>query len=288
MPKPVFDPKSIFDSVSPTRMMSSGVNPAAPPKAVFKTTSRRSVDASLAVDLQGVSVRFGHIHALEHVSLQLAQAEFLAVVGPNGAGKSTLMRVLLGLTPVSAGEVSVLAAPAGKLPASIGYVPQLKTFDRRFPATVLELVASGHARRWLWRVSSARKDAAATALETVGAGHLLMRRLSELSGGEVQRVFLARALVREPKLVILDEPATGVDFLAEYDLYRLLERYQQTTSATVIMVTHDLSVARHHASQVAVINRRLLGFGEPENVLCETCLKEAYGHSGHAHGILTL
>jgi zinc transport system ATP-binding protein len=235
-----------------------------------------------------VSVQFGAIQVLQHVSMQVARGAFLAVVGPNGAGKSTLMRVLLGLTKVSTGSVQVLGEAAGNVPAQIGYVPQLKTFDRHFPATVLDLVASGHARRWLWHVSKTRKAAATKALEDVGAGHLLTRRLSELSGGEVQRVFLARALVREPQLVILDEPATGVDFLAEYDLYRLLEHYQQMTSATVVMVTHDLSVARHHASQVAVLNRRLLGFGEPETVLCESCLKEAYGHSGHAHGILTL
>ncbi|MEM7737809.1 MAG: ABC transporter ATP-binding protein [Deinococcota bacterium] len=251
-------------------------------------SSHQTVDKSIALDLSNVSVQFGTVQVLQHVSVQVSQGAFLAVVGPNGAGKSTLMRVLLGLTKISSGKVQVLGAPAGKSPSNIGYVPQLKTFDRHFPATVLDLVASGHAHRWLWRVSKSRKDSVMKALAEVGAGHLLTRRLSALSGGEVQRVFLARALVREPQLVILDEPATGVDFLAEYDLYRLLETYQQTTSATVVMVTHDLSVARHHASQVAVLNRRLLGSGEPETVLCEGCLKEAYGHSGHAHGILTL
>jgi len=118
--------------------------------------------------------------------------------------------------------------------------------------------------------------------------HLAKRTLSRLSGGELQRAFLARALVRRPRLVLLDEPATGVDFLAEHDLYDLLERYQSETGATVAMITHDLSAARYHATKVAVLNRQLHGFGAPDEVLCESCLKEAYGHLGHAHGVIVL
>ena len=104
----------------------------------------------------------------------------------------------------------------------------------------------------------------------------------------MQRAFLARALVRKPDIVLLDEPATGVDFLAEHDLYDLLERYQTETGATVAMITHDLSAARYHASKVVVLNRRLHGFGLPQEVLCERCLKDAYGHVGHAHEVITL
>ncbi len=235
-----------------------------------------------------VTVTFNEVVALSSVSFDLAEGEFLAIVGPNGAGKSTLLKVALGLITPQRGHAALFGEDAGRHPERIGYVPQLKTFDRSFPATVLELVVSGLRRVWPGRLRSHERDSALPTLEQVGAAHLADRTLSRLSGGELQRAFLARALVRRPRLVLLDEPATGVDFLAEHDLYDLLERYQAETGATVAMITHDLSAARYHATKVAVLNRQLHGFGAPGAVLCEACLKEAYGHLGHAHGVIGL
>jgi zinc transport system ATP-binding protein len=235
-----------------------------------------------------VTVTFNEVEALDDVSFDLAEGEFLAIVGPNGAGKSTLIKVALGLITPQRGHAALFGEDAGRHPERIGYVPQLKTFDRSFPATALELVVSGLRRVWPGRLRPHERDAALRTLEQVGATHLAKRTLSRLSGGELQRAFLARALVRRPSLVLLDEPATGVDFLAEHDLYDLLERYQTETGATVAMITHDLSAARYHATKVAVLNRQLHGFGPPEEVLCESCLKEAYGHLGHAHGVIVL
>ncbi|MBS3933517.1 MAG: ABC transporter ATP-binding protein [Truepera sp.] len=235
-----------------------------------------------------VTVTFNEVEALDDVSFDLAEGEFLAIVGPNGAGKSTLIKVALGLITPQRGHAALFGEDAGRHPERIGYVPQLKTFDRSFPATALELVVSGLRRVWPGRLRPHERDSALRTLEQVGAMHLAKRTLSRLSGGELQRAFLARALVRRPSLVLLDEPATGVDFLAEHDLYDLLERYQTETGATVAMITHDLSAARYHATKVAVLNRRLHGFGPPDEVLCESCLKEAYGHLGHAHGVIVL
>lgn len=241
--------------------------------------------AAPALHFHHVSVRFGEADVLADVSFNLAAGETLSIVGPNGAGKSTLMKVALGLVEPLRGHAALFGEAAGRHPERIGYVPQLKTFDRTFPATVLELVVSGLRRSWPAYLKAAERDAARAALAGVGAAKLAGRPLAKLSGGELQRAFLARALVRRPVLVLLDEPATGVDFLAEHDLYDLLERYQQETDATVAMITHDLTAARYHSSRVAVLNRRLHGFGAPEEVLCEGCLKEAFGHHGHAHGI---
>ena len=241
-----------------------------------------------ALHIHHVSVRFGEVEALQDVSFDLTRGEFLAVVGPNGAGKSTLVKVALGLIKPNKGHAALFGTDAGKSPERIGYVPQLKTFDRSFPATALELVVSGLRRRWPAWIKREERERASVALAQVGAEGLLSRPLAKLSGGELQRAFLARALVRKPDLVLLDEPATGVDFLAEHDLYDLLERYQTETGATVAMITHDLSAARYHASKVIVLNRRLHGFGLPQEVLCERCLKDAYGHVGHAHEIITL
>lgn len=225
----------------------------------------------------------GAVRALEDVSFELPPGESLAIIGPNGAGKSTLVKVLLGLLKPAAGRVKIFGAPVSASRQLTAYVPQLKTFDRTFPATALELVVTGIRRRWPARVSSAEAQAASVALERVGAGALAHRQLARLSGGELQRAYLARALVRRPALLFLDEPATGVDFLAGHDLHDLLEEYQRESGATVVMVTHDLSAARHHASRVLVLNRRLHGFGPPERALTRDCLEGAFGHLHHPH-----
>jgi len=236
--------------------------------------------------MRHVTVRRGDVEILRDIDLELGERRFLAIIGPNGAGKSTLVKVLLGLVAPDRGEATVFGRAAGSDPVRVGYVPQLKTFDRSFPATALELVVSGIRRAWPGRVRRHEHDAACEALERVGAERLTDRPLARLSGGELQRAYLARALVRRPDLVILDEPATGVDFLAEHDLNRLLEGYQRDADATVVMVTHDLAAARHHASDVLVLNRVVIGFGPPERALSGDCLERAYGHVGHGHGLV--
>ncbi|HLR45633.1 MAG TPA: metal ABC transporter ATP-binding protein, partial [Deinococcales bacterium] len=241
-----------------------------------------------AVHIHNVTVRYGRVEALNRVSLDLAPGRTLAIVGPNGAGKSTLIKVALGLIRPDEGHTAVFGHDAGTRPDLIGYVPQLKTFDRSFPATALELVVSGLRRSWPARTVAHERTLAAEALELVGAGRLLRRRLAKLSGGELQRVYLARALVRRPQLVLLDEPATGVDFLAEHDLYDLLERYQAESGAAIVMITHDLTAARWHTDTVAVLNRRLHALGDPAEALSDAVLRKAYGHRGHRHGPLDL
>jgi zinc transport system ATP-binding protein len=238
-----------------------------------------------AVHMHRVGVRFGDATVLEDVSLEVEPGCFLAIVGPNGAGKSTLVKVALGLLTPQQGHAALFGEVAGAHPERIGYVPQLKTFDRTFPATALELVVTGLRGRWPARVTRSEGELARAALSRVGAERLQRRQLSRLSGGELQRAYLARALARRPELVLLDEPATGVDYLAEHDLYDLLERYQADTDATVVMVTHDLAAARYHADRVLVLNRRVHGFGTPDEVLCEDCLERAFGHLGHHHAL---
>lgn len=238
-----------------------------------------------AIHMHRVGVRLGDAPVLEDVTFEAASDCFLAIVGPNGAGKSTLVKVALGLLTPQRGHAALFGEVAGAHPERIGYVPQLKTFDRTFPASAVELVATGLRRRWPGRVTPAERELARAALSRVGAERLERRQLARLSGGELQRAYLARALVRRPQLVLLDEPATGVDYLAEHDLYDLLERYQADTGATVAMVTHDLAAARFHADRVLVLNRRVHGFGTPDEVLCEPCLEAAFGHHGHHHAL---
>lgn len=241
-----------------------------------------------AVHIHNVSVRFGLVEVLTNVSLDLEPGRTLAIIGPNGGGKSTLIKVALGLIRPDSGHAAIFGHDAGVRPDLIGYVPQLKTFDRTFPASAVELVVSGLRRSWPVHITRAEAGLAAEALQLVGAEQLMGRRLAQLSGGEVQRVYLARAMVRRPQVVLLDEPATGVDFLAEHDLLQLLENYQKQSGAAVVMITHDLTAARFHADMVAVLNRTLRACGTPDEVMTDAILSAAYGHRGHGHRVLVV
>ncbi len=235
-----------------------------------------------------LSVRFGEHRALHGLSFQVAEGSFVAIVGPNGSGKTTLLKVLTGLQDVSSGRVRVFGARPENVPAgTVGYVPQIKTLDRTFPAQAIELVLSALHHRWPHRIDPGEREQAVQALAQVGAEELAHRPLGGLSGGELQRVYLARSLIRAPRLVVLDEPATGVDLVGAMDLYDLLERYQDEHDATVLMVTHDWNAAYHHASEVLVLDREQVSYGPPAEALDERCLRRAFGHVGHAHAMLS-
>lgn len=237
-----------------------------------------------AIQTQGLGYRQGGNVILEDVGMSLPAGAFLAVVGPNGSGKTSLIKALLGTLRDATGTVRIFDVPPAQVPAAwIGYVPQIKTLDRSFPALAEELVVTGLRSRWPWRLRAADRDMARTALEAVGAAHLAERPVAALSGGELQRIYLARCMVRKPRLVLLDEPATGIDLRAESDMYGILEHYQKDTGATVVMVTHDLAAAHHHADSVLLLNRRVIRFGPPCDALTDEALREAFGHMGHHH-----
>ena len=239
---------------------------------------------TIAVD--HLAVRYGKREALSDITFQVDEGSFVAILGPNGSGKTSLIKVLLGIVAPSSGRAHVLGrSPSTLKGGQVGYVPQVKTLERRFPAVALELVISGARGRWPARRGSSETRRATAALERVGAGHLADRQLSTLSGGELQRVFLARSLIREPKVVMLDEPAAGVDVSGTADLYDLLENYQQDHHATILMVTHDWNVAFHHASHALILNRKQICFGPSKTALTEENLRKAFGHVGHAHGM---
>ena len=237
-----------------------------------------------AVELVGLSMRYKSYVALDSVTFSVPEGAFLSIVGPNGAGKSTLFRALLGLLSPSAGSVRVLGqTPRALPPGVVGYVPQVKTLDRSFPALSIELVVSGLRRKWPWRVSPAERDAAMAALEQVGAASLAERSIRELSGGQLQRIFLARCLAAKPKVLLLDEPGTGVDVLGKSDFYSVLEAYHAAERATILMVTHDWQAATYHSTHVLLLNRRVVSFGQPDHALSEASLRLAFGHEGHEH-----
>ena len=235
----------------------------------------------LALRASALDVDRGGAVVLQGFDFEVPEGSFAALIGPNGAGKSTLIAAILGILIPSRGSLEVLGGAPGENAGAVGYVPQRKSLDVSFPALASELVMTGVEPRWPFARS--RKAVVTRALERVGGGHLAGRSVSDLSGGELQRVFLARALARSPRMLILDEPATGIDVTGEADMYGMLEAFQEETGATVVMATHDLDAAEHHASHVLLMARRQVAFGAPEVALSEAHLRTAFSHVGHAH-----
>jgi ABC-type Zn uptake system ZnuABC Zn-binding protein ZnuA len=153
------------------------------------------------------------------------------------------------------------------------------------PALSIELVATGIRSRWPGRLRPRDRTEALAALGQVGVAHLAFRPSGRLSGGELQRVYLARALVRRPRVVILEEPATGIDVAAEADVYRLLDTHHREAGTTIVMATHDLLAAHNHATHVLLVSQRQIAFGPPDVALAETHIRRAFSHTGHLHAL---
>ena len=205
---------------------------------------------TVLVEANAITVRIGRSELLSAVDLTEQAREVVSLIGPNGAGKTTLIRVLLGLLKPAAGRV-------WRQPdLVIGYVPQRIRMDPILPLTV---------RRFL-TIGTGRRREIAPVLAAVGARHLEGALVHELSGGELQRVVLARALVRDPGLLILDEPAQGVDFSGQLELYELIERIRTERGCGVLLVSHDLHVVMGATDRVVCLNRHVCCSGEPETV----------------------
>ncbi len=202
--------------------------------------------------LQDINLTIAGRPILRDVSLQVQRGMILTVIGPNGAGKSTLLRILLGLQQPETG--TVFRAPGLR----IGYVPQKVQIDAQMPLTVQGFVQLGCHKK-----ASAQLQ---TVLQETGARHLLDTPIQALSGGEFQRVLLARALLREPQLLVLDEPAQGVDVSGQAQLYQLIDRLVEEHGFGVIMVSHDLHLVMANTDKVLCLNQHICCSGHPEDV----------------------
>lgn len=210
-----------------------------------------------AVRLSDVWVELEGRVVLEDVDLTIREGEFLGIIGPNGGGKTTLLKVILGLIKPIRGEVKVFGLPPQQGRRYLGYVPQYGTFDRDFPIKVLEVVLMGRLGKGgsLRGFSDEDRLRALKALELVEMDHLKDRGIGTLSGGELQRVLIARALVAEPRLLLLDEPTANVDVPVEREFFDLLEHLKERMA--IVLVTHDVGVLSAHVEKIACLNRRL-------------------------------
>lgn len=239
---------------------------------------RETGAAPPALDLRHVSVRLGERLALQDVSFEVAQGAFVGLIGPNGSGKSTLLRAVVGVLPLESGSIEVEGRSPAEARDLFAYLPQRRQQDLDLPLRAWDVVLMGRIRRtgWLRPVRRSDRDAVDHALSLVDMADRRNSPIGEMSFGQQQRVFFARALAQEGNILLLDEPMNGVDPQTQDIFLGLLQRFHES-GKTIVMATHDLTQAAAICDNICVLNQRLLAYGPVAHVLTEDVLSEAYG-----------
>jgi ABC-type Mn2+/Zn2+ transport system ATPase subunit len=223
------------------------------------------------VRFERVTCRYGREPVLVNVDLEIGAGEFVGIVGPSGSGKTTVLRAIAGTVEPIAGRVE--RAPR----LSVGYVPQVETVNWYFPVTVREavLMARTRGRRRPWP-SAEEVDEAQHVLDRLGLGGLADRHIRELSGGQQQRVFIARAMLGRPRLLLLDEPTSGVDVRTRHDVMHVIHELHHEGLA-IVLTTHDLNGIASHLPRLVCLNREVIATGTPRRVITSEVLEQTYG-----------
>ncbi|WP_099189436.1 metal ABC transporter ATP-binding protein [Tepidibacter mesophilus] len=212
------------------------------------------------IEIKNLSVSYGSVCALKDINLKIGSREFLGITGPNGAGKSTLLKVLLGIIEPTSGSISL------KDNMSIGYVPQFTSFDRNFPITVLDVILMGKLSnriKLFKRYSKAEIDRARNIMDKLDILKFEKRQIGQLSGGQLQKVLIARALMTNPEILVLDEPTASLDFKAKTEIYEMLSKIKE--EKTIIIVTHDMEEVVSYTDRVVYLNKGLCTCKEEEH-----------------------
>lgn len=229
----------------------------------------------MLVEFENVSFAYDGVPVLQDVSFSIAPEEFFGIIGPNAAGKSTLLRLMLGLLDPDRGAIRVFGAPPAAARRSVGYVPQHPAFSRSFPITVLEVVLLGRLGTGMNFGGFSRTDRAKAlqALHAVQIEDIASRRISTLSGGQLQRVLIARALACDPELLVLDEPTSNIDLRAEEDIFALLREFNRRMA--IVVVSHDVAFISGYVDRVGCLNRTLVCHDTTE--ISGRTIEELYG-----------
>lgn len=237
------------------------------------------------VKIKNVSYAYDNKYALKNINLDILPGSFLGLVGPNGGGKTTLIKLLLGLIKPQEGTIELFGKDIEhfKLWNEIGFVSQkANAFNRGFPATVKEVVSTGLTANvgYFKFFTKKHKDKVEQAVDTVGMSAYLNQNIGDLSGGQQQRIFIARALVSEPKFLILDEPTVGIDTENVQKFYQLLNELNRKNKISLLLVSHDIGTMTKHAHGVACLNKNLHFHGDTVDFsnLSEQQLSKIYGH----------
>ncbi len=222
--------------------------------------------------VKNLTYKFGDFIALDNITFVIEQGDMMAIIGPNGSGKTTLLKNIIGIYEPTAGNVKIFGKQPHQIIKSIGYVPQKFEFDRDIPITVYEFMAlekcgeAKHSRSNIHR-----------ALGEVGLHNIENSKLGELSGGQFQRVMIAKALLHEKEILIFDEPSTGIDIVGEQTIYDLIKKINQERGTTCLIVSHELNVVNKYANKVICLNKKMICSGAPETVITPENLKQLYG-----------
>ncbi|MDR0342456.1 MAG: metal ABC transporter ATP-binding protein [Nocardiopsaceae bacterium] len=242
-----------------------------------------SAAGTAVLELRNAAVRLGGATIWSGVDLRVGPGEFVAVLGPNGAGKSTLLKALLGVLPVASGQVSVLGQPPGRASRRIGYLPQRRSFDTSARIRGSDLIRLGlDGDRWgvplpFGRRSRAAARRVAEAIDLVGAAGYAGRPVGECSGGEQQRLLLAQALIRQPELLLLDEPLDSLDLPSQAAAAALISRICRDQGVTVVMVAHDVNPILSHLDRVVYLAAGAAAAGTPAEVITGETLTRLFG-----------
>jgi zinc/manganese transport system ATP-binding protein len=229
------------------------------------------------IEFRDVTCGYDGSPAVSDVNLTITTGDFVGLVGPSGAGKTTLLRAVLAAVDIYRGQVLVGGRPLDRGRPRAGYVPQLETIDWNFPVTVEQVVLMGRASDgWLpWHKKDAIEQAHAV-MERLGIASLGRRHIRALSGGQQQRAFLGRALLSNPRLLLLDEPTAGVDIKTRDDILHLLDELNHE-GVTIVLTTHELNAVAAHLPWVVCINQRVIAEGPPSDVYTPEVLRRTYG-----------
>jgi zinc transport system ATP-binding protein len=237
-----------------------------------------------ALEIENLSVVLKGKEVLRNINLTLDQGIFLGIVGPNGGGKTTLIRIILGLLRPTSGSIRVFRQSPASAQAQggiFGYLPQQQNVDPNFPATALDIVLMGRYRAVGFLRWPGKKDRqkALHCLSIMGVEELSNTQYSQMSGGQQQRVSIARALAADPKILVLDEPSTGIDVVGQEDFYHLLKGLQKKMGLTILMVSHDIGSVTAYVDEISCLNISLHYHGNPLGALDEKVMTSLYGKS---------
>jgi zinc transport system ATP-binding protein len=233
------------------------------------------------IEIRNLSFSYGENKVLDSINLDIHPGDYLGIIGPNGGGKTTLLKLILGLLTPSSGSISLFNQSSADFQTrlKIGYVAQKSTnFDMNFPITVKEVVSMGRVVHQGLFHGGSKKDNEIIdhALDQVNLTGFQNKLIGRLSGGEQQRVFIARALAQQPEIIFLDEPTSGVDTLSQKQFYKLLKKMNQELGITLVLVSHDVDVVTNEVTEVACINQNLVYHGTPEGFIKEEHLGKLY------------
>lgn len=234
-----------------------------------------------AVEIENLHIVINNREILRNINLNLEEGRFLGIVGPNGSGKTTLLRAIIGIIRPSSGSVKIFGtSPLEAIHKNIfGYLPQSQKIEVNFPARAIDVVLMGiYSRLGIFRWPSKQDiERAREILSMMEMSGLENEHFGDLSGGQQQRVSIARALINNPKILILDEPSTGIDVVGQEDFYHLLKGLQRRLNLTIIMVSHDIGTVTSYVDEIACLNKILHYHGSPIGALSDAVIKKLYG-----------